>query len=45
MDITEVLKEEMRNALNEIYEKTEQWIQMSKTVQDIKVEIKSIKKT
>jgi predicted nucleotide-binding protein (sugar kinase/HSP70/actin superfamily) len=45
-NMTEVLKEEMTKSLKEVYENTnKQWKEMNKTVQDLKVEIESIKKT
>ena len=43
MNMLEVLKEEMNKSLQEIH-KT-QWKEMHKTVQGLKVEIESIKKT
>ena len=46
MKVIEVLKEEMRKSLIEIYEHTnKQWQEMNKRVQDLKVEIESMKKT
>lgn len=41
----EVLKEELTKSFKEIYENTNKpWKKMNKTVQDLKVEIESIKK-
>ena len=45
-NMIEVLKEEITKSLKDIYENTnKQWKEMNKTVQDLKVEIESIKKT
>jgi hypothetical protein len=46
MNMTEVIKEKMNKSLKEIYGNiNEQWKEMNKTMQDMKMEIESIKKT
>lgn len=46
MNMTEVLKEEINKSHKEIHEYTnKQWKKMNKTVQDLKMERKSVKKT
>lgn len=42
----EILKEEMKKSLKEIYKKAnKQWKEMNRTVQDLKVEIEPKKET
>lgn len=46
MTMIEVLKREMNKSLKESYKNTSKsWSKMNKTVQDLNLEIKSIKKT
>lgn len=46
MTMIEVLKKEMNKSLKESYKNTNKpWSKMNKTVQDMNMEIKSIKKT
>jgi hypothetical protein len=45
INMIEVLKEDMNKSLKEIYENTNKWKEMNKIIQDLKLEIESIKKT
>jgi hypothetical protein len=46
MKIIEYFKEDINNSLKEIQENTDNWVkELNKMIQDLKVEVESIKKT